>query len=67
MSDEHVEQQRAFYDERAHDHLQVQHGDLYAEKLAAELARRSKYKNIFDSFFPYCLNYSWKQSIMCTI
>lgn len=41
MSDEHVEQQRAFYDERAHDHLQAQQGDFYAEKLAAELARRS--------------------------
>ncbi len=36
---EHVERQRRFYDERDHAHLQARHGDLYAAKLAAELAR----------------------------
>ena len=41
MSDRHVEQQRAFYDERAHAHLQVQEQDLYAANLATQLARRS--------------------------
>lgn len=36
---EQVDKQRAFYDTRAHQHLQARDGDYYAWKLAARLAR----------------------------
>lgn len=39
--EEHIAEQRAFYDSRQHAHLRPQGDDAYAAKLAAELARRT--------------------------
>jgi SAM-dependent methyltransferase len=38
--DDHVSRQQRFYDERAHDHLQVRPDDLYARNLVDHLADR---------------------------
>jgi len=37
----HLERQRRFYASGSHDHLRAREADLYAEKLARELAQRS--------------------------